>query len=502
MNYQILLEKYLRNAIIYVWHKIKRIKRCNYMFKKVLVANRGEIAMRVIRALRELGISPVTIYSDVDSDSLHTLQADVAYPLNGDHVLETYANIDKIIKIAQAAGVEAIHPGYGLLSEKEEFAKAVENAGIKFIGPSSSVIGLMGNKIAARKMMKELKVPITPGTEEAISNLETAKKIAKEIGYPVLIKAAAGGGGMGMKVVRTPDEMEELLAIVEHQAASVFGDKSVFIEKYIEHARHIEIQILADSQGNVVHLGERECSIQRRHQKIIEESPSTALNEKTRIKMGEAAVKIAKAVKYQGAGTIEFIYSNGEFYFLEMNTRIQVEHPVTEMLTGIDIVKTQVKIAAGEPLPFKQEDIKFRGHVIECRICAEDPLSGFKPSPSKIVAYHVPGGVGVRVDSGVHLNYEISMYYDSMISKLLVWGENREEAILRMQRALQEYIILGPKTNIPYLTAIMENLAFQKGDISTKFVEDHPYLFDTARILEAKYNYKNANLLSHITAHY
>lgn len=472
------------------------------MFKKVLIANRGEIALRVIRGLKELGISSVAIYSDPDVNSLHALQADAAYPLNGDHVLDTYMNIEKIIKIAQASGADAIHPGYGLLSEKEEFAKAVEAAGITFIGPASTVIAKMGDKIEARNMMLAIDVPIVPGTQEPVKDVEFAKTFAKKIGYPILIKAAAGGGGMGMRVASRPEELEDSLARVQQQAGSIFGDSSVFIEKYIERARHIEIQILADKHGNVVHLGERECSIQRRHQKIVEESPSVAIDPALRQRMGEAAVKIAKAVKYAGAGTIEFIFSNGEFYFLEMNTRIQVEHPVTEMLTGIDIVKNQIKIAEGEELAFTQEDIKFTGHVIECRICAEDPLNGFKPSPSRIMAYHAPGGIGVRVDSGVQLNYEISTFYDSMISKLIVWGSTRDEAIARMHRALQEYIILGPKTNLSYLTAIMENSVFQKGDLSTKFVEEHPYLFDTAKIIESKYNHRNANIFSHITMNY
>jgi pyruvate carboxylase subunit A len=451
-----------------------------------MIANRGEIAIRIIRALRELEITSVAVYSDSDKDSLHVLYADQAYPLYGDKVQETYMNIEKIVSLAKNVGVDAIHPGYGFLSEKEEFAWACEQAGIVFIGPQSKVIGLMGNKIEARKLMLASGVPVVPGTEEAVCDPETACKIAAAIGYPVLIKAAAGGGGIGMRLAEKEDDLTGMLDKAQQQSKTVFGNPAIFIEKYIEKPRHIEFQILADKLGNVVHLGERECSIQRRYQKIIEESPSTALTPKMRQKMGQTALAAAAAVNYQGAGTIEFIYSNDEFYFLEMNTRIQVEHPVTEMLTGIDLVKAQLKIAAGQPLPFKQEDIRFNGHVIECRICAEDPLNSFLPAPNKIVGYRSPGGVGIRVDSGVHLNYEIPTHYDSLISKLLAWGNDREEAVARMKRALREYIIIGPKTNIPYLTAVMDSLAFKRGEISTRFIEEHQYLFEDARIIAAK----------------
>lgn len=451
-------------------------------FKKVLIANRGEIAIRIIRALRELNIPSVAVYSCVDKDSLHSFYADFAYPLDGNRAVDSYMNIDKIIKIAQNAGVDAIHPGYGFLAEKEEFARAVEQSGIKFIGPGSATIGLVGNKIAARRMMSELEIPIVTGTNEAVNDFSEAKQVAENIGYPVLIKAAAGGGGVGMKIAADAAALENLFDRTRGQASAVFGDGTVFIEKYLDKARHIEFQILADSDGNVVHLGDRECSIQRRHQKIIEESPSTALSAELRREMGAAAIKIARAVGYQSAGTMEFIYSNGQFYFLEMNTRLQVEHPVSEMLTGIDIVKTQIRLAAGEPLPFSQEEIDFRGHVIECRICAEDPFSNFMPSPSKILAYRSPGGMGIRVDSGVDYNYEITTHYDSMISKLLAWGQDRREAIVRMKRALNEYIIVGPKTNIPYLMAVMDSQVFQSGDISTTFVEEQSQLFDIAYI--------------------
>lgn len=456
------------------------------LIKKVLIANRGEIAIRVIRALRELEITSVAVYSDSDKDSLHVLFADLAYPLHGDKAVDTYMNIEKIVKLAQNIGADAIHPGYGFLSEKEGFARACEEAGIIFIGPQSKVIGLMGNKIEARKLMLSSGVPVVPGTEEALTVLEKAREAAMAIGYPVLIKAAAGGGGVGMRVVRKEEELVDMIDRAQQQAGSVFGDASVFIEKYMEEPRHIEFQLLADKYGNIVHLGERECSIQRRYQKIIEESPSTALTRETRQKMGEVALAAARAVNYQGAGTIEFIYSKGEFYFLEMNTRIQVEHPVTELLTGVDLVKAQIKIAAGEPLTFRQEDIRFNGHVIECRICAEDPLNGFSPSPNKILGYRSPGGFGIRIDSGVHLNYEIPTHYDSMISKLLAWGNEREESIARMKRALREYIIIGPKTNIPYLRAVMNSPAFQRGDTHTNFIEENAHLFADARVLAAK----------------
>lgn len=456
------------------------------MFKKVLVANRGEIAVRVIRALKELGIPSAAIYSDADRNSPHALFADYAYSLGGNRPIETYMNIEKILQIAVDTGVDAIHPGYGFLSEREKFVRAVEEAGITFIGPDSKVIQLMGDKIAARKLMLSLGMPIVPGSRTAVSQFSDACKTAEKIGYPVLIKASAGGGGMGMKTAYNQGELQQALENVQNHAASVFGDNSVFIEKYIERPRHIEVQILGDKHGSIVHLGERECSIQRRHQKVVEESPSSAITPEIRQKMGEVAVSIARSVNYHSAGTVEFIYDKGEFYFLEMNTRIQVEHTITEMLTGIDIVKAQIRIAAGEKLPFSQQDIHFNGHAIECRICAEDPLNNFIPSPSVITRYNPPGGFGVRVDSGILTDYEISTYYDSMLSKLISWGSSREEAISRMQRALSEYILVGPKTTIPYLWAIMGSNAFRNGNISTKFIEDHPHLFDEARMFAEK----------------
>ncbi len=451
------------------------------MFKKVLVANRGEIAVRIIRALRELEIPSVAIYSDTDKNSLHSLYADYSFSLNGYRANETYMNMEKILNIALRENVDAVHPGYGFLSENEEFAYMLEQSGITFIGPDSKTIELMGNKIAAKKMMKEAGVPIVPGSVGAVECLEEALGIAESIGYPLLIKAAAGGGGIGMKIVRNAEELSEMFERVQKQAASVFGDKSVFLEKGLENAKHIEFQILADKHGNIVHLGDRECSIQRRYQKIVEESPAPTIDNDTRNKMGEVAVAIGKTVGYSSAGTVEFIFCDGKFYFLEMNTRLQVEHPVTEMLTGIDIVKSQIKIAAGIALPFKQDEIVFRGHAMECRICAEDPFNGFMPSPNIITGYRSPGGIGVRVDSGVHYNFEVSTYFDSMISKLVVWGENRKEAISRMRRALYEYIILGPVTNIPYLSAVMENSVFRSGEYNTKFVEQEKDVFEIAK---------------------
>ncbi len=448
------------------------------MFKKVLVANRGEIAIRIIRALREMEIPSVAIYSDADKNSLHRLYADYSYSLDGNKVSETYMNMEKILKIALEESVDAVHPGYGFLSENEEFAYMLEQNGITFIGPDSKTIELMGNKIAARKMLNEAGIPTVPGSAGAVECIDEALNTAELLEFPLMIKAAAGGGGIGMKIVRNTKELSEMFGRVQEQAASVFGDRTVFVEKYLENARHIEFQLLADKYGNIVHLRERECSIQRRHQKIIEESPSPALDNEIRQKMGEAAVAIAKLAGYHSVGTVEFIFSNGKFYFLEMNTRLQVEHPVTEMLTGIDIVKSQIRIAAGLPLPFRQDEITFRGHAIECRICAEDPFNGFMPSPNRITGYRSPGGIGVRVDSGVHYDYEVSSYYDSMISKLVVWGEDRMEAINRMRRALREYTIIGPKTNIPYLSAVMESIIFQAGKYNTKFVEENQYIFE------------------------
>jgi pyruvate carboxylase subunit A len=451
------------------------------MFKRVLVANRGEIAVRIIRALRELDIESVAVYSEEDRYSLHAMTADYAYAMEGSRSRDTYSNIEKLLYIAKVSGADAVHPGYGFLSERAKFAEAVQNAGMTFIGPKSDIIRLMCDKIEARKLMLSIGVPVVRGSSGAIESYEEALEIAEGIGYPVLIKAAAGGGGMGMRVAWSHEELEDVLASVKNTAIELYSDGSIFVEKYITRPRHIEIQVMGDKHGNYVHLGERECSIQRRHQKVVEEAPSAALTPEIRSEMGKAAVSIARAVGYDSVGTVEFIYDNGEYYFLEMNTRIQVEHTITEMVTGIDIVRTQVEIAAGLPLSVSQEDILFNGHAIECRICAEDPLNSFLPSPGRISSLIVPGGPGVRVDSGIKAGYLIGTNYDSMLSKLICLGRNREESIARMHRALGEYEISGIKTNIPILMAIMDNEDYRAQNISTKFIEEHDGLTEEAR---------------------
>lgn len=440
------------------------------MFEKILVANRGEIAIRVMRACRELGIKTVAIYSSVDRRALHRLYADESYYVGRAEPRESYLNIERIIEIAKKADVDAIHPGYGFLAENAEFAKRCEEEGIVFIGPKSDVIAKMGSKVMARKLMSEAGVPVVPGSP-ALENLDSALKWAEKIGYPVAIKASGGGGGIGITIVNSEDELEQAFYKSKKLGEKYFGDPTVYIEKYLPKPRHIEFQVLADEHGNVIHLGERECSIQRRHQKLIEECPSPAVDEETREKMGRLVVKGAKYIGYTNAGTMEFLYQDGNFYFLEMNTRLQVEHTITELVTGIDIVKYQIKIAYGEELYHDQDEIVMRGHAIECRINAEDPID-FLPRSGKIIHYRSPGGIGVRVDSGVHMGYVIPKEYDPMISKLCVWGENRIEAIHRMRRALWEYVIVGVETNIPFHLAVMHNDAFVKGETHTKFVEE------------------------------
>jgi acetyl-CoA carboxylase, biotin carboxylase subunit len=455
------------------------------MFKKVLVANRGEIAIRVMRACRELGISTVAVCSEADKNALFAKYADEAYLIGPAPSSQSYLNMEAILAVAKSTGSEAIHPGYGFLSENPVFAKRCEEEGIVFIGPPSHVIAEMGSKIRARNLMMKAGVPVVPGTKDAVEDPVEAIKIAEEIGYPVLIKASAGGGGIGMKVVNSSDELAAALSSTRQMAGSAFGDSSVFIEKYVEEPRHIEIQILADGYGNTIYLSDRECSIQRRHQKLIEEAPSPIMTPELRAQMGEAAVRVAKTIGYVNAGTVEFLYSKGNFYFLEVNTRLQVEHGITEMVTGVDIVREQLRIAWGEKLEFNQEDIVIDGHSIECRINAEDPLNDFAPSPGKIRGYRSAGGPGVRVDSGVHTGYTISPYYDSMISKLCVWAKTRDVAIARMERALYEYVVVGVKTNIPFHKAVMRNPAFRRGDLTTAFIEDHNILESVEEVVKA-----------------
>ena len=446
------------------------------MFNKILIANRGEIAVRIIRACRELGVKTVAVYSDADRRSLHVAMADEAYNIGPPAPGESYLVIEKIIDVIKLSGAEAVHPGYGFLSENHTFAEMCEKEGIIFIGPSSEAIRLMGDKVTARRIAQEANVPIAPGSEGAASDVE-AGVIAKRVGYPVMIKASAGGGGKGMRLVRKEEDFKSSLRMARSEARSAFGDDSVYIEKFIERPRHVEIQVIGDSYGRILHLFERECSIQRRHQKVIEEAPSPAIGDETRRKMGEVAVRIAKAVSYRGAGTVEYILDqNGNFYFLEMNTRVQVEHPVTEMITGFDIVKWMIRIAAGEKLSFSQDDLSIKGHAIECRVYAEDPEKNFLPSPGKLEYLRTPSGPGVRDDSSIYNGYEVTTFYDPMLSKLIVWGGTRQEAIKRMATALCEYIVLGVKTNIGFLRRIMENEEFIRGEIDTGFIERHPEL--------------------------
>ncbi|MEE8044818.1 MAG: acetyl-CoA carboxylase biotin carboxylase subunit [Thermodesulfobacteriota bacterium] len=446
------------------------------MFNKILIANRGEIAVRIIRACKELGATTVAVYSDADRRSLHVALADEAYHIGGSAPSESYLVIDKIIEVAKKSGAQAIHPGFGFLSENEEFAKRCEKEGIVFIGPSAEAIRLMGDKITARKIAQEEKVPLVPGSDGAVTDVE-ASVVADKIGYPVMIKASAGGGGKGMRLVRDKDKFESSLRMARSEARSSFGDDSVFVERFVEQPRHVEIQIIADTHGNTIHLFERECSIQRRHQKVVEEAPSSAISDKIRKKMGEVAVRIAKAVNYSGAGTVEFIMDQrGNFYFLEMNTRVQVEHPVTEMITGLDIVKWMVRIAAGEELPFKQKEIEMKGWALECRVYAEDPETNFMPSPGLLIYVKAPSGPGIRDDSSIYSGCEITSFYDPMLSKLVVWADNRETAIDKMASALREYVVLGVKTNIGFLIRLMNDEEFRQGKIDTGFIERHPEL--------------------------
>ena len=442
--------------------------------KKVLIANRGEIAVRVIRTCQELGIQTVAVFSEADRTALHVRLADEAYHVGAAPSAESYLVADRILETALASGADAVHPGYGFLSENSVFAQACEAAGIIFIGPPSSAIESMGDKTAARALMEKAGVPMAPGTVDAISDRAEAAVIAAEIGYPVLIKAAAGGGGKGMRVVSDPEDFVSSLEAASREATSAFGDGRVFIEKYINEPRHIEFQILADQHGHIVHLFERECSIQRRHQKVIEEAPSCVLTPELREEMGAAAIAAARSCSYVGAGTIEFLVDKDlNFYFMEMNTRLQVEHPVTELITGIDLVAAQIRIAEGHPLPFSQEDLHIHGHAVESRVYAEDPSNNFLPAPGHLVQHAPPSGHGVRLDSGVEEGSEIPLYYDPMISKLSTWGETRSEAIARMARALSEYQIAGVPTTIPFCHFVMTHEAFTSGQFSTHFVANH-----------------------------
>ena len=447
------------------------------MFKKILVANRGEIALRIICACRELGIKTVAVFSEADRDSLHVRFSDEAVCIGPAKSSESYLKVPSVISAAEITNVDAIHPGYGYLAEDAYFAEVCEACHIKFIGPSPEVIRLMGNKTKARARMVQAGLKVLPGSQGSVESFEQAVRIASEIGYPVMIKAVAGGGGRGMRIVRVQKDLKTAFSTAQSEAHIGFGVSDVYIEKYLEHSRHIEFQIMGDQHGNIINFGERECSIQRRHQKLIEESPSPAVDDILRKKMGDASIAGAKAINYVGVGTVEFLLDKDKnYYFMEMNTRIQVEHPVTEMVTGVDLIKQQIRVHAGEKCPDYNPNYKLRGHSIECRVNAEDPSNNFMPSPSKITNFHLPGGKGVRVDSHAYTGYVIPTHYDSMIGKLIVHAKNRKRAINRMQRALEETIIEGPKTTIPYHQKIMQNDDFISGNFDTGFLENFTYI--------------------------
>lgn len=442
------------------------------MIEKVLIANRGEIAVRIIRACREMGIETVAVYSEADKEALHTQLADEAICIGPAPSSESYLSMERIISATLVSGADAIHPGFGFLSENSKFAELCEQCNITFIGPDSNVIRKMGNKQEARNTMVAANVPVIPGSKEPVYDAAAGAETAEEIGYPVIVKAALGGGGKGMRVAQTPEEFENSFNTAQKETKMAFGDDTMYIEHFVQHPRHIEFQILADKYGNVIHLGERDCSVQRNHQKMIEESPSVALSGELRTKMGEAAVKAAKAAKYSNAGTIEFLLEkNGNFYFMEMNTRIQVEHPVTEWVTGIDLIKEQISIADGRKLNYTQEDVKITGHAIECRINAENPKKNFRPSPGTITDMYLPGGKGVRIDSAIYSGYTVTPYYDSMLAKLIVHAKNRKEAIRKMRSALGEVIIEGIDTNVDYQYEILHHPDFESGDIDIEFIE-------------------------------
>ena len=446
------------------------------MFSKVLVANRGEIAVRVMRALNELGVASVAVYSEADRESQHVARADEAYLLGPGPAAESYLNVDKLMEVIEASGADAVHPGYGFLAENAAFAKRLEDAGITFIGPPASAIEAMGSKTRARELMKAAGVPIVPGTTEAVETVEDASKIAEDIGYPIAVKAAGGGGGKGFRVALEPDQLQDAFEGAAREGEKFFSDATVYLERYLPDPRHVEVQVLADTQGTVVHLGERDCSLQRRHQKLIEESPAPMVDAELRERIGEIAVEAARAVGYHSAGTIEGLLQDGEYYFLEMNTRVQVEHCVTEATTGIDIVREQILIAAGEPLSFAQDDVRWHGHAIECRINAEDAAKNFAPAPGTITAYFEPSGPGVRVDSGVLAGSEITPLYDPMVAKLIVWDADREKATRRMARALEEFHIVGVRTLIPFHKAIMASEQWANAETCRDLIEDRAWL--------------------------
>jgi acetyl-CoA carboxylase biotin carboxylase subunit len=455
------------------------------VFKKILIANRGEIAVRVIRACREMGVASVAVYSDVDRGALHVRMADEAYYLGPAPATESYLCIDKLLQVAARCGAEAIHPGYGFLSENARFARACADAGIKFIGPKAEAMEMMGSKTSARRAMQAAGIPLVPGSTKALARDE-AVKVAEQVGYPVMLKAAAGGGGKGMRLVRTAKELESAFDGASSEAQRAFGNGEIYIEKWIENPRHIEIQVLADEHGHAVYLGERECSLQRRHQKVIEEAPSAVVEPDLRRRMGEAAVGVARAAGYTNAGTVEFLVDGQKnFYFLEMNTRLQVEHPVTELVTGLDLVELQLNIAAGKPLPFTQPEIQLRGHAIECRIYAEDPENNFFPCPGKVTRLIVPAGPGVREDSGVYEGWQVPLEYDPLLSKLIVWARTREHAMARMERALDEYFIGGIKTNLPLFRKILRDPGFRSAEIHTAYLDQILGKADSAAIKTA-----------------
>lgn len=442
------------------------------MFQKILIANRGEIALRVLRACKELGIKTVAVHSTADADAMHVRLADESVCIGPPPSRDSYLNIHQIVAACEITGADAIHPGYGFLSENAKFAEILEAHGITFIGPTSSHIRVMGDKIEAKRTAKRLGIPVVPGSDGGVTDENEAKRIAKEIGYPVIIKASAGGGGRGMKVAKTEDDLAVALATARTEAGAAFGDDAVYIEKYLEQPRHIEVQVMGDGAGNAIHLGERDCSLQRRHQKVWEEANSPALNAEARHKIGMICANAIADMGYRGAGTIEFLYENGEFYFIEMNTRLQVEHPVTEAITGIDLVHEQIRVAAGLGLSVKQDDVRFSGHAIECRINAEDPRN-FTPSPGLITHYHTPGGLGIRVDSGVYSGYRIPPYYDSLIGKLIVHGRNRVECMMRLRRALDEFVVDGVKTTLPLFQDLISNQDIANGDYDIHWLEKY-----------------------------